>query len=364
MGGAASKAAVEQEFETLVANKSDINILNEQLNDVQIETIMKDAQTCSAAITQDQLQRYKGIKSMGKLTFTIKQKQASNLTFSCLNLSKVRNDIANQMTSNIMTNLESTTDTEILNKMGAAAAAKAEAGEQFFPWGGADTENNIKQITKTTNVTENTKNIQHIVKNAIENTFTVDNVKTCVNSVSNIQSITFEDVQGEEIDFVIDQNQAATLLAECINKSDVSQDLTNGLLEFFEVSTKEEATTVIQTQAEAEAIAEAKKTGLIGDLFDGITKTLDATIGKLLDSIGMGNVFGGMTPSLSSSSSCICCILIIVALIFVLGFLGVEGEGGEGVEAGVSATSPEYYVEPTTQQGGHYGRWSATSPGY
>ncbi len=359
MGGTTSKAAVVQEIDTLAVSKNDLTIINKKLNDVQVDTIIKDAQTCSAGITQDQLQKYKGIKSMGKLRFDIKQKQASSLTFSCLNISKVRNDIVSNMTSSVMQNLESTTDNEILNKMGAIAASKAEQGSTFpFPFPtspGSESHTNIKQIQRTKNVTENKKNIQNIVEHAIKSTLTVENIKTCINTVSNVQSVTFEDIVGEEIDFVIDQNQAADLIAECINQSDVTQQVTGGLLDFFEIKTKDVVKTTVQTQMEADAESLAKKKGLLeelGGIFGG----------------GFGGFgLGGMGPSMSSSSSCICCILCIVIIIFVvLPMFSDTGAGGEvGMEPGYveqpSATSPGEYQ---TQYGGYYNRLSATSSYY
>jgi len=338
MGGSSSKSNIHQEFNNLVVNKNDINILNEQINEIQVNTVMKEAQTCSASIVQDQNLKFKGIKSKGKLKFDLSQKQHSNLTFSCINASKARNDIANSMAQKIMGSLETSTSTEVLNKLGAIAATKAKSGSIAVPWGGSDSENNLTQIVNSTNITDNKKNIQNIVKNAIENTFTVDNVKSCINTVSNAQSMSFENIEGEEIDFIIDQDQSARLLADCVNQSDVSQKLTSGLTQFFEIKTKDDTTTKMKSQAEAEATAETSRKGMfeelgegIGSMFKGMGEGLGNIAGGIMGALGLG-AFAGMIPALGpisgSSSSSSCMLIICVIIFFVLSRMG--GGSSEG----------------------------------
>jgi len=353
MGGSSSKSSIEQVSENLVVNKSDLNILNEQLNSVQVSTIMKEAQSCSAAITQDQLVKSKGLKSAGKLTIKIAQMQKSDLSFSCVNATKVRNDIANQMASNIMQNLETTTSADILNKLGSIAASKAESGALVLPGAGSMSQNDIKQIVKSTNVTENKKNISTIVKNVIDNTFTVDNVKKCIAMAGQAQAVVFEDTRGEEVDFIVDQQQAATLITQCVNNNDVSQNLTTGLMQVFDIKAKDTSTVKTETQMEATSESVSKTKGLIEEAGGAIAGLIKAPFEAI------GSVFSG-TGTIGQIVSviilCICCILLLGGA--VLGIMKLMGGGSEDTSEGTA----EGTAEGTGQEGGFYGRmYSPTS---
>jgi hypothetical protein len=334
MGGASSKSSISQEVDTLVVNKNEVNVLNEQLNTVQVNTIMKEAQTCSASITQDQLVKSKGLKSAGKLTINISQLQHSDLSFSCVNATKVRNEIANQMASNIMQNLETSTSTDILNKMGSLAASKSESGSLALPWGGSDTQNNLSQIVKSTNVTDNKKNISAIVKNAIENTFTVDNVKKCISMAGQAQAVVFEDTRGEEIDFIVNQQQAASLITQCVNNNDVSQNLTTGLMQVFDIKAKDTSTVKTETAMEATSEASSKRKGLIEETGDALSNLIKAPFEAI------GGAFSGMGTIgkvISFILVCICCILVFGGIgyfVYNKFFSGDSGDTGESGETG------------------------------
>lgn len=361
MGGSSSKSSVQQESNNLVVNKNDVNVLNQQLNTVQINTIMKEAQSCSAGITQDQLLKSKGMKSGGKLTINISQMQHSDLSFSCLNATTVRNDIANQMVSNIMQNLTTNTSADILNKMAQTVASKAESGSLVLPWGGSDAQNNLSQIVNSTNVNDNKKVIQAVVSNAIDNTFKVDNVKNCISMVGQAQAVVFEDTQGEEIDFVVNQQQAAQLLTQCVNNNNVSQNITSGLMQVFNIAASDTSITKMETQSEATSETASQRKGLIeetGAALAGIIKAPIEAIGGVFSGLGtVGKIFSILLV-------CVCCILIFggVGLFLYKMLTGSSGESSADVEA-TSATDGNYNMTEGAQQGGYYGTiFSATSP--
>jgi hypothetical protein len=339
MGGSSSKSTVYQESNQLIVNKSDIDLLNKTMNQLQVDTIMKDAQKCSAGIAQDQLIELSNVETTGKISIGASQKQSANLTFSCVNQSKVRNDIVSKMINNIMEKLETNADTDILNKMAQVARTKATSGAISPPWGKADTKSDLTQKFNTTSVTDVRKNLKNIVENAVSSTFTVDNVKSCIASANNTQVQRYRNLKGESLDFFPSQEQAATVIADCINASDVSNKITSGLTKYLDIQVRDDTSTKSKTEGEQKAETEAKKKGVIdetGDAVASAAKGVGDGIGTAAKGIGdgignifrglfgsIGKMFGGGTQGQLSSlvSSCCCLFIIILVALFYLGII-------------------------------------------
>lgn len=356
MGGTSSKSAITQESNNLVVNKNAVNALNQQLNTVQVNTIMKEAQSCSANIDQNQLVQSKGLKSAGKLTINISQLQHSNLSFSCLNTTAVRNDIANQMAANIMQNLTTNTSADLLNQLGSVASTQAQSGGLTLPGIGPSSQSDISQIVKSSNVTENIKNITAIVNNAITNNFTSDNVKKCVSMVAQAQAVVFENTQGEEVDFIVNQQQAADLITQCVNNNNVSQNITSGLMQFFGISATDTTTTKMETKAEATAESSSRQLGIIEELGNSMANLIKAPFQAIGDAFsGLGTI----GKVISFILVCICCILVFggVGYFIYKKVIGGESEGGEGTVEGTDVGAAEG-AEGTgefKQEGGLFG---------
>lgn len=323
MGASESKASVHQELNQTVVNQSTINMVNTQLNNMVSSAIINDSKSCSAAINNNQSVKFVGLKATGDISIGVNQKQAAVLDFKCINVAKVRNDIANNMIQQMMGNLKSTTSVDVLNKLDALAKSKAETQFSPNPFAASSGDSKIEQIQNFKSATISNKNIENVIKNAIEAKFTSNTVQNCIAKVSNSQTVEVIDiVSGGKINAVIEQEQGVTLLTQCVNNTDVGNQLTSALAGYLDIKVKDDTSTSATSEFGATTESEAKNKGV----FEGI--------GSMIESVGtaVGSIFGvaGLAPFLSPSSSiCLfCCIcLFILFAIFGSGMLSQNSDG-------------------------------------
>jgi hypothetical protein len=362
-GGSKSRSSLRQELDTTVINRSEINILNETINNIAIDAIMKNADSCSAGLVGEQGIEVGNIKARGDVDLDFSQDIRATLTFSCINATKVRNDISTTLIDKIMGNLETSTSTDIVNQLGSVGATKAESGASSFPWNkGVTASSDVVQTVKSTSITENRKNVSSILNNAIKSSFTNENIKKCISKVNNEQTIGIGSVEGENIKFVFNQDMSQKLIAECVNQSDISQKLSSNLTKFFDIDVLDDTSTTVSSGAKSKQDTSAKQQGIIdevggaagnavggvvggvgnavggvvggvGNAVGGVVGGVGKAVGGVVGGIGgaIGGIFGGLFKGLfggnlkkylSSCCACILIILLLVGMFYIYNILG------------------------------------------
>lgn len=309
-----STSTVNQNYETNIVNKSDIEVMNKQLNNFASETIMDSAKACSASISQLQDISFAGMKVAGDLNIgKVEQNQDSAISFSCVQSDKVRNDVAQGFVTDMMSQLENNYDANIVDKM--AAAADAEGSSSFGSTGGPDVDSTVNMDYKYNSRTETSKKISNVVQNEVNNTFKNSTVSECLASAKQNQKISFEnvDVGGDATIEALSQSQAVEVVANCSQISDATSTITNNVASSLGLEVKETSTTTKETDMTGEATS-VSSAGGIGDLLGGCCAPCGC---------------GGIEGFFSVCCGIILCLMLLMVVVkFVLPMMSNSG-GGE-----------------------------------
>jgi uncharacterized protein YbjQ (UPF0145 family) len=334
MGNTDSKNTVNQTYETNIINKSDIVMLNKAVNKTIVDNVMNQAKSCSANISQLQEVKFDNINVAGDFNFTGNQKQTAALTFSCLQKSDVGNSIANSMKSAYEAALKNNFSSETIDKLSTGASTEAQGSAGTI--GNVSAETNVKTNYKYNSETTINKNIQNIIENEINQHFEVNDTMACLARMDNIQSMQFKTINvGGNAIIAINQDQAATMLAECVQNSSVSTNVTQGILNKLGIETDDTNKVIKKMTSSTTTDTSAVNKGVIEAVGDAIAGIFNGMTGWIKYAI-----IGGV--SLVS-------IIIIGILIFM-----IFGGGSEMLQGELDKDSVNNPLKKLTKSGGNY----------
>jgi len=331
--GSSSSSTVNQKYDTTVVNKSDIDILNKNVNNFVADTVVNQASKCSASIDQLQSIDLSDMKVAGDLNFAgSEQSQQSAITFNCVQVSAFQNDIANGILNKYVNAMENSYSTDALDKLEAAAGTSAKGG--FLSTGAVNTDSTVNVDYKFTNITDTHKNLQNVVENSIKNNMSLSDISDCIATVKTNQkfSLAGTTVGGNANIGAITQNQASTLMTKCIQEKNNANKITEQIVTNTGVKVDEENSVKKSTSISSAAKAESKNSGIFESLGDGLKSAFE----------GVGSMFGGIFSAMLAGPmmSVGACFLVCCCLISII-FAAYKLMGG----GGDSATS-----EPSSDQ--------------
>lgn len=307
-----STSSIRNENNQLVVNKSDINIMSKDETNLISNQLMERASNCASKVAQNQNMTFSGLTAAGGISLGgLSQKQSAVVNFSCIDASSVRSEIAQEMMSKMMSQIEGTTNADILTKMDAVAKSKLEEPAYKLSVGSSSSSaSNVENINNYKSVTDTHKNLETVLKKNVENNFHTKNVSDCINSVTNNQNITAQGLTAKSgnIDIQnLSQDQTAEALTSCISQQDVSNKILSGAMSDLGVKVAETSTTKTSTDQKGTAESVMKTKGIaeeIGDMFASII---------------------GSSAGLSIAGSVLFCCLSLIAVLFMY-FFGTSKE--------------------------------------
>jgi hypothetical protein len=314
MGGSSSKSTTTNTYNTTVVNNNDLELLNKSVNDFVSNTVVNQASNCSANITQLQSVNITDINAKGDVVLGgVNQNQSSAITFDCVQLSSFQNDIANGVLSQYMNAIENSYNSSSLATM--TAAAQASAQNQFGTSSSSNSNSSSNNNYNFKSVTNTHQNIQNVVENAITNNMSMTDVQSCMASVSSSQSVNYSRINtgGSLTVQPISQNQAADLMAKCVQEKNNGNKISNQIAANLGLTVVTESTTTSAAEMSGTAKSESTNTGVFQSMGQGLSSVLQG-FGSMWSSI-IGS-FGFGDPTISMY----CCIAIIV--LAVLGGIG------------------------------------------
>jgi hypothetical protein len=315
--GNSSSASVSNINHTLVMNQNNTNILNKNINNSIANTIINDAKKCSAAINQLQGITFQNINVGGDFDLNANQEQSASLTFSCLQESTIRSEIANTMMQEMLNGLQNNNSSDIMAELEAKAAAAQTTGALSTAFGNSTNSNTNNAVIYQQFNTTNT-NLKNIIENTIQNNFTTNNISDCIAQVQNNQNVSVKNANiGGNIRAVVNQKQAASAFTDCIQSANVGQKITSNLA--TELGVKVENTNTVRAETKMSGTSETtqKNEGL--DILGSLTGSLLAILG----------------PILAPICSCICCCILCGLIYFI--FKGKDDGKDDGKDNGDGA---------------------------
>lgn len=229
-----NKQNIDQENNQITVNKSFLKSVSENINSQISNTIVNDAKGCSADINNNQAITIKKLNIKGSFKFDSNQKQTAALTFSCVQATAVRNKASSNILADLTNNLASNATSEAISLLDSKAEQEAKSG--FGATGTIDQEIKIKQRNTSNSTNDVNKDITNVFENIIENNFSSETVSKCISQVNNSQNLTIEELNIDDKAIIaIDQDQAADVIAKCIQESDIGGDIINSAQTKFDV---------------------------------------------------------------------------------------------------------------------------------
>jgi len=319
-GGSDSKSKTKQKSKTTVVNQSDLNLLNSTMNSTIVNTVVKNVQSCSASLIARQNLVVANVHTTGDIVIDSKQAQNAYLDFNCAQSSDVRNDVISELTNTIMADIQNQYDNNVLSQFDAIANSKSKSEFGSLLSGDSKSKSKTDQDSKTDISNSSTQNLQNIVNNVVNASFTNENYASCVAKVVATQTQIFKDLSGRSFKLTSDQDQAVKLFSKCIQASGVSNQITSTLTNLLDIKVKTDVANTATTTQKAEATSESIGGGLFQGIGEGLAAPIDALLSplnNLLSGLGLGALGGALTPlvGLCGTSSVCCCVLILVFLI-------------------------------------------------
>jgi hypothetical protein len=344
MGGSKSKATVLQQNETLIVNKSSLDVLNEQIQKTIVNTTIDIVKECSASTTATQLQHIKGLKIGGDVNIGGTQKQEVLLDFTCAQSDQVQQGVSQEMVQEILQQMENKVDNSVMTDLEAKAKSKSKNDWGALPWGGSDAEADTKQIVNNTVINDTDRTLKNVVKTAVETNFTQNIAEKCMATVVASQKVIVEEIAAAgDFNYEMHQEQVVNLYADCVQGSEIANNITSNIATFYDMKIEDDTTTKAETEMTGKSESESVQTGF----FQGIASVVES-IGTAIGNIfGLGSL-GALSP-LSSPISVICCCCLCIMMIVMM-FMG-SGGGNKRVE---NEGHTGGYSYGKSQYGGYY----------
>lgn len=308
MGNKQSSSSSSSVQDTIINNNT-INSLNKSIFDASMETLVKNASTCSSAVNQNNTCKFTNLYSGGDVSIGGNQSNTAKVDFSCIQASKVQSEMANAMMQKALSELKSVSGTEAAAQLNNAASGSQSTGA-FSTAIANSSSSTTKQNVDRTIQNDTIANIESIFEQKINNSFTSDTVNECIGKTTQSNTLEADNV-----------NTAGSITADCIQTNSLEQvqeckqlmdsitGATNQTLQELGITVAAESEVVAAIEAKAESVNTQTQTGAFQDIFNGIAGVVSAV---------------SMNP-LSLICICVVCIIISVAAAMMMGGGGQSG---------------------------------------
>lgn len=306
--GSSSKSKVKQKFNTTIINQSDVDILNESVNNLIANTIINQASMCSASVYQLQNVDLSGMNISGDLNIdSISQEQSTTITFDCVQVSQFQNEMASNIVNEYLNAIKQSFTADAMTQILSNADAVSE--QQFGGIGSSSSNSKVKIDYNFENITQTSQNLQNIVKNSITNNLDLNDIQNCIASIKSNQQIVLANtkVGGNVTIGAISQKQASSLITSCIQKRNNSNEMTTQILNQLGIEVETQSETKTQTESVAKAKSKSKNKGI----FEGV-----------------GSMFSGIIGSLSNPYSLVS-LIVVAIVILIIGWFYLFGSSSQ-----------------------------------
>lgn len=289
MGSSSStSSSIELESNTMLVNNTDLSTINKTVNKQITENITNDAKSCSNAANINQNIDFSSTEIGGDFTFTGGQTAKAFVDFSCVQVGSVLQKSAQSMKDTLMDSLQKSVSANVLDTMNAKASSAQESG--FGSFADTSTATDVKQTVNFSQTTNTRKHLENLVESEIRNKFTTNTISDCINTSNIAQNF---NVSGAKIkgsaNVVLEQEAALDAVGKCIQNQQIVNNIASDVAKTIGLDYKTVDTTVKTTAMEAEATAESKSTGPIGEVFAGVSGVLES-IGNIFGLGGLGGI--------------------------------------------------------------------------
>jgi hypothetical protein len=303
MGSSSSKSNVANTNDQTYISKNTVEILNKTTNEAVANALIKSNSSCSTVNTIDQLISFSGCQIGGDLNISnVKQDAMITVDFSCVNVFKAEQEMAQALMSQLVSQLQSEMDAKSLNDMNTKAQTGASTSGILS--GNSKADSNVTNTYNLKVVNENNTAMQNVVANSVQANFEVESIQKCMAQAAIQQTQDYSNckVAGNVNVSELTQNSGISSVVKCVNQSGTVQSVMNQAANDMNIVVKSDTSVVSES-------------------------VIANTIKTTAESVGLG----GGCPSCpcpgcgSPSGSCIYLIVICVFICLFCCFLKFSG---------------------------------------
>jgi hypothetical protein len=211
---------------TYITEKTDEN-LNKTVNEAVSNAMIKSNSNCTGENSIFQSISFKECQTTGNSNVNNVPRDAVLVDFSCVNVFKAENEMAQALLSELVSSLQNNIDAESLNNMNAAAVISTAIPSIV---GGTRPSNSTNKNTyNLTNVNNNNTDIQNVVSNIIQTDFGVESIQHCMSKAGVKQTQDYSACKaGGKINVdELKQNANMASVVNCVNQSETVRNVIN-----------------------------------------------------------------------------------------------------------------------------------------
>lgn len=316
MGASHSSTTTTNESDVTYINENTYNLLNKNITNAVANAIIKNDTTCQALTSIDQIVDFSKCKVAGDLNISgVTQNSTASVDFSCLNVAKAEQAMAQTILSEMVADLQTEFDNQAINNMKTAASTSSSSSGLFTTGSNSSTTTNNKYNLVSDNKV-NTE-IQNVIINNINTNFETENIQKCIGDleVKQKQDYSSCEVGGSLNVSDLEQTSSVSTVVDCVNKSGTTQNIINNIGSDLNIAVK--STTTNSSTSEITTETETKSTA-DGSILSGCS---------------------GCTSLCGCDSSYGCCIwLIVIIVILIVGYYALTYFLNESLGGGDSSS--------------------------
>lgn len=321
MGANTSKNTTNQVVKDNVVNKTAVDILNKNIFNASVDTLVNNAQECSNSTDLNANCDVSDSIFDGDFNLDSSQQNKAKINFSCVQESKAASDMSTSMMQELTSQLKSMNGSDLDSVMKAATEAQQKTGAATLGYSGQSNKTNMDKETNITN--EVISNVESVFEQNLKNNFTQETVSKCINKTEASLDTTVSGVKARNANIKCTQTNDIESISNCKQLADAVSKTVN------------ETINKLGLEVEAENVAKTKTTA------ESTTKSEQINSGLLQDAGGLIDAFTGLLSAYGLSTAapivgvlCLCCCCCIILMIIIMvaskSMGGSEGEtGGE-----------------------------------
>jgi hypothetical protein len=295
-----SKSKSSSNTSTNIKNINMNDTLNKTVMNSAVETLVKNASSCSSSVNQNNTCSMANAEIGGDFNFSGNQSNAAKVDFSCVQASTVSADMATSMMQSMVAEMDTLNGSNAAAQLNNAAGSSNSSG--FGSTGGSSSSS--AKTANNTKITNTTKNkVKNIYEQNLNNNFTSETVQECIGKTtqSNTQDLSGIKVGGNA-NVECNQSNSLEQVQECKQMTEAVASTTQETLQELGIETSSASETKTAVESSNSATSENVSTGPIQDA--------GAAVSSIIGSVG--GLFGlGMLGTLLPF---ICCAIIAVII--------------------------------------------------
>ncbi len=297
-----SKSNASQTINNNTLNQNFVNSVNKQIMESAVNTMVKNASSCSSAVNVNNSCDMSGTKVSGNLDFSGNQNAQVSVNFNCIQASQTSSDMATSMASAMAAEMKALNGTSAATNLNTASQASSNTGALSTPTSSASNSN----TNVSNNVTNETiANVENIFQQKLSNNFSAETVNECIGktTISNSQNLSNMDVGGNANVSCI-QTASLEAVQNCKQLSEAISKTTQETFQELGLTTNVTNENSTATESSVSSKSETVATGIFQDLGNMIS--------GLFGMLGLAFLGPLMIPisSICCLILCVCCGLV------------------------------------------------------